>query len=272
LETSSLIQVLAAAHLSYRIEGIPQDFSNRGGIMMVAPPENFKTVMASCLRQYSNAMVLGDITTSQLAKIRDEIAVGRWRTLVFPEFEKLYKRDESTASNVEGHLQQLIEEGFGHAAFEDKSSFVRTAKCLVVGALVESKYRRLWPEWQGSGFARRWLWCHFILEDPTVILKAITEWKPLKLAGFDELPGLPVDPIAWNVTRPEAIRLREYLGDADAKSSAFILLQKILCVLKWKYRTQGPDAAKKQAWVVMKDFAECLNVNGGAKLRLPMQL
>lgn len=274
LKTSSLIQVLAAGHLTYMLDGVPRDFQNRGGIMLVAPPQNLKTVMASCLRHYTNAMVLGDITTSQLAKIRDEIATGRYQSLVFPEFEKLYKREESTASNVEGHIQQLIEEGFGHAAFEDKSSFVRRAHCFVVAALVESKCRKLWPEWVASGFARRWLWCHFILEDPAIITRAIRDWTPLRLSNED-LPGIPVDRIPFNVTRRESeilMRMVSRSGADGAQATPYILIQKILAVLKWRYRDLGPQRAASRAMEVMKDFSECLRTeNGGARLEVSEQ-
>jgi hypothetical protein len=274
VKTSSLIQVLGAAHLTYYLDGVPENFQNRGGVMLVAPPENFKTVMASCLRHYPNAMLLGDITTMQMAKIRDDIALGKIRTLVFPEFEKLYKREDSTAANVEGHIQQLIEEGFAHAAFEDKTAFVRTAKCMVVGALVENKYRVLWPEWSASGFARRWLWCHFLLDDRNVILRSICDWTPLKLSDKEGLPVIPIDPIPWAVTKPEAQKLLRFLGGpAEAKASPFILLQKILSVLKWRYRHLGPKKANDRAWEVMTDFSECLDVaGGGARLELPAQV
>ena len=273
MKTSSLIQVLGAAHLTYMLDGVPDSFRNRGGIMLVAPPENFKTVMASCLNHYTNAMVLGDITTQQLAKIRDDISIGKYRTLVFPEFEKLYKREESTAANIEGHIQQLVEEGFGHAAFEDKTSFVRVARCLVVSALVESKYRMVWPHWQASGFARRWLWCHFILNDPALIIKSIRDWKPIRLSGDDDLPGIPVDRIPFEISRKESEWLLKLLGGPqDARASAYILLQKIFAVLKWRYRGEGPKESVARAVEVMKDFGECLNLaKGGARLEIPKQ-
>lgn len=273
MKTSSLIQVLGAAHLTYMLDGVPDSFMNRGGIMLVAPPENFKTVMASCLNHYTNAMVLGDITTSQLAKIRDDIAIGKYRTLVFPEFEKLYKREESTSANIEGHIQQLIEEGFGHAAFEDKTSFVRVARCLVVSALVESKYRQVWPHWQSSGFARRWIWCHFVLQDSMAILRSIRDWKPIKLAGADELPGIPMDRIPFCVSAKEAEWLLKMIGGPEnARASAYILFQKIFSVLKWRYRALGAKESVMRAREIVKDFGECLDVSkGGAKLEIPVQ-
>src|SRR5215470_12602557 len=104
MKSSSLIQILAAAHLSYAIDSVPDAFSQRGGIMLVGPPENMKTTLATCLEKYSNALVVADMNVKQLVKVRDQISCGRYRTLVLPAFEKLYKRDADTASNVEGHL------------------------------------------------------------------------------------------------------------------------------------------------------------------------
>jgi len=264
---SSLIQVLSAAHLTYAIDGVPEAFSQRGGIMLVSPPENLKTQAVSCLRHYPNALVLGDITTLQAVKLRTEIASGRYQSLVLTEVEKLYKRDMSTSANIEGILQAMVEEGFGHAAFEDKSVFVRQAKCLVIGALVEDSYSRHYPTWKKDGFARRFLWSHYILKDRNALIQSIGNWKPLVLSEED-LPLIPGDSIPWTVTKPEARECLRMISTQEGTSTPFVLVQKILCVLKWRYRNMG-SAGVDRAMTVLKDFGQSLNKDkGGAILEL----
>lgn len=263
MKTSSLLQVLAAAHLSWRIDGIPEAFSQRGGIMLVGPPENMKTTLASCLTKYTDALVVGDLTVKQLVKIRDQISARKYNTLVFPAFEKLYKRDQDTASNVEGHIQAMTEEGFGHASFEDHETFVRLAKCLVVGAIVEEHYRRMDPKWRRDGFTRRFLWSQFVLDDPDLIRRSIFEWSPLNLS-FDELPGIPTSPIAFDVTSNERRHLAALVNEQEGKATPFVLAVKIFNVLKWRYRDLKKPADK--AMEIFEDFAESLSRTTGAQL------
>lgn len=231
--------------------------------MLVGPPENMKTTLASCLAKYNNALVVGDLTVKQLVKIRDQISACKIRTLVFPAFEKLYKRDADTASNVEGLIQAMTEEGMSHASFEDHETFVRRAKCLVVGAVVEEHYRAHDPKWRRDGFTRRFLWSQFVLSDPDVIRRSIYEWDPLKLS-FDDLPGLPIDRIQFDVTPQERRKIAALVSDQEGKSTPFILSCKIFCMLKWRYRESKQPA--RIAMDIFEDFAESLSKENGALL------
>lgn len=264
MKTSSLLQVLAAGHLSCHIDGIPKAFSQRGGIMLVGPPENMKTTMASALEKYTDALVVGDVTVKQLIKIRDQISARKINTLVLPAFEKLYKRDQDTASNVEGHLQAMTEEGFQHASFEDHETFIRPAKCFVVGACVEEHYRMHDPKWRRSGFTRRFLWSHFLLDDPNLIRRSILEWKPLDLSARDDLPGIPSQRIAFDVSREERVRIAKLIHEQEGTSTPFVLSVKILNVLKWRYRDEKNPA--KKAMEIFEDFAGSLSKSMPATL------
>jgi len=228
--------------------------------MLVGPPENMKTTLATCLEKYSNALVVADMNVKQLVKVRDQISCGRYRTLVLPAFEKLYKRDADTASNVEGHLLAMTEEGFGHASFEDHEVFVRTAKCLVVGALVEEHYRRHATRWLRDGFVRRFLWSNFIMDDQDAIKRAICKWEPLALSNGDDLPGLPPGRIPFDVSQKERIKIAGLIGEQEGKSTPYVLSIKTLNVLKWRYRdSSNPGRA---AMDIFEDFAQSLGKQG----------
>jgi hypothetical protein len=264
----NLYRILSAAHLTWCIQNVPEAFSQRGGIMLVGPPEQLKSTFVGALGNYGDCLKLSDLNMKQVtAYIRDELASGKYRTLALTSYEKLYKRNLDTSSNLEGVIMALMEEGFGRSATEDSRMFVRTAKCMVVGALVLDEYRRLYSGWLSSGFARRWLWVHFQLANPNLLLDAIVDWKPVS-AG-NGMPVLPYGQIPWIVEQDELRELRKFLNDQPGKTTPLILLSKIYCVLKWHYRESKVKSYDVVAWSVIEDFAESLRVHsGGAELDL----
>lgn len=260
----NLYRVISAAHLTYAVDPVPEAFKNRGGLMLVAPPEQMKSTFVGCLTNYGNAMVLSDLNVKMLvSRLRNEVANGEKHTLAFSAFEKLYKRDMDTAANMEGCLSAMMEEGFSHASWEDTRTFVRTARCLIVGALVEATYRQRFPMWIDSGFARRFIWVHFKLKDPFLIARSLVDWNPIVISGGN-LPTLPYGPIPFDTTKAERSKLRMLLSSQPGQSTPHNLLIKILCVLKWHMKdTKNPS---KEAMDVILDFAESLDIRGGGAL------
>lgn len=260
----NLYRFITAAHLTHAIDPVPEAFSQCGGVMLVAPPEQMKTTVVKCLSAYGDCLVLSDLNVRQLAKyLRDEISAGRYHTLALTAFEKLYKRDADTAANIEASLSAMMEEGFGHASFEDSRSFVRTAKCLVVGALVESAYRQSFSSWVDSGFARRFLWLHFRLKDPMILTRSIIQWEPVVVSSGDGMPGLPLgNKIPFTTTEQELIDIYKLIKDQPGHSTPHILGAKILSVLKWHFR--NTDHPSKEAWAVFRDVAQSFRMREGA--------
>lgn len=236
--------------------------------MLVAPPEQMKSTAVKCLDGYGDCLVLSDLNVRQLAKhLRDEISSGRYHTLALTAFEKLYARDADTAANIEASLSAMMEEGFGHASFEDSRSFVRVAKCFVVGALVEDSYRSHFSQWLSSGFARRFLWLHFKLKDPMLLTRSIVNWEPLQIVNGEGLPALPYgNAIPWTTTKEELYEIHKLIKDQPGKSTPHILCAKILSVLKWHFRnSENPGA---QAWSVFSDVAPAFKMREGAAIEV----
>lgn len=260
----NLYRFIAAAHLTHAVDPVPEAFSQCGGIMLVAPPEQMKTTVVKCLSGYGDCLVLSDLNVRQLAKyLRDEISAGRYHTLALTAFEKLYKRDADTAANIEASLSAMMEEGFGHASFEDSRAFVRTAKCLVVGALVESAYRQNYSSWVESGFARRFLWVHFRLKDPMLLTRAIVDWEPIQVSNGTGLPSLPFgNNIPWTTSRDELMDIWSLIKDQPGHSTPHILCAKILSVLKWYFRNSKSPG--KEAWEVFRDCSKSFRMREGA--------
>jgi len=264
MQLLNLYRFIAAAHLTYAVDAVPDAFSQCGGVMLVAPPEQMKTTVVKCLSGYGDCLVLSDLNVRQLAKyLRDEISRGTYHTLALTAFEKLYKRDADTAANIEASLSAMMEEGFGHASFEDSRAFVRTAKCLVVGALVESAYRQSYSSWVESGFARRFLWVHFRLKDQMLLTRAIVNWEPIQISNGNGLPSLPFgNSIPWTTTKEELIDIWGLIKDQPGHSTPHILCAKVMSVLKWYFRHSESPA--NEAWAVFRDVSKSFRMREGA--------
>jgi hypothetical protein len=271
MKIKTLVEVLTAAHLTYLVES-PKEFSARGGMMFVAPVGHLKTVVVKTLDLYQpHSQVHSDLTIRQLTNMREEVSQGKVRTVAFMEFPKLYSRNADTSSNTEGALQQMADEGFRHASFEDQSTVVKEAHAFVVGAMPPRFYQRKWDEWRAGGFARRFLWCHFQLANPEVILDSIDRWNPLDLGNL--MLVVPAQGrIPFTVGQQESTFIREILKHTKSSYEAvpFLLLKKICAVLKWRYADLGTNTARGKAIEILGDFGECLKGIAEVQLDLPI--
>lgn len=255
MKTATIIDVIAAAHWTYKLSGVPVEFSQRGGIMLVAPPEQFKTQFVSMMEDYPRTLVLSDLTTRELTDFHQELG-GSYKSLAFTAFEKIYQRNQDTAMNLIGHLMALAEEGFRGSYQTDKRQRTYRAKVLVIGAVPIYAYSRNFKDWMDSGFHRRFLWPQFRLADPDIIRNSIIRWSPISLrshtAGFE----IPNDSITYDVTETERRELAKLMKHGEGTASPLILLSKIYAVLKWRYRSM-PDPGLI-AMAVLTDFSEAL--------------
>lgn len=228
--------------------------------MFVAPTGQFKTSITKTLDMWKpRALVMSDLTIRELANLRGDISAGKITTVAFMELPKIYGRNREVAMNVEGALHQMADEGFRLTNWESQNLTVKEARAFVVGAMPTNFYQKRWGEWTQSGWARRFIWCHFQLKNVEVIMDAIDKWQPLdfgKLIFAAPASGA----IPFSVTEDESTFLRGILRHTDAGYEAvpFILLKKIMSVLKWRYSELGPRRAANTARAIMEDFAECL--------------
>jgi hypothetical protein len=254
IRPQSIIEVFDAAQLTVHLAA--PDFPKRGGIMVIGPPGALKTsFILAGFSWYPSALVLSDLNINSLMECREELISGRFTTLVFPEFEKLYQRRSDTASNIEGSIKQLVEDGFTRASFESQGMISMNARSLVVGAITYSFYSQHYQAWKNSGFARRFLWASIRLSKPHRIMQAVHDWKLLEIDG---IPRRPVGQAAipFNVKESESRKLWDMLR-TQSEATPFVLLKKIFAVLKWKYEKQPGRAME-----IMEEFSLCLTGNG----------
>jgi hypothetical protein len=250
-----MLEVLDAAHLSKYVRS---PFDQRGGLMLVGPPATLKTtLMSSVMEEHHDALVIGDINIQTLMKLRSDFRSGRYSTLCFTEFSKLYARRGETSANLEMAIQGLVEEGFTVPSFKDQRLQSGKARCLVVGAMVEAFYEDNYTAWEASGFLRRFLWCNIAVANGHLLMDAVHRWELLDLGTYQsKSPGNKF--IKMSVTEYESASLQKALRDQPGQTTPFVLLKKILSVLHWKYDKTEP----KRAWEIMKDFLPCLEKHG----------
>lgn len=271
MKLRSVVEVLTAAHVSHMVE-CPIEFASRGGLMFVAPVGALKTAITKTLDVWKpSALVLGDLTIRQLGELRDEIAQKKIWTLAFMEFPKLYARNKDVASNIEGALHQMAEAGLRTLNWEAQTMTVGEARAMVVGAMPQKFYRRQWQHWTDSGWARRFLWCHFQLANPEILMDAIEQWTPLDFGKLIYcVPGTGRIPFTTTQVDSKFIRGILRRTKSDYEAIPFIMLQKIFSVLKWRYSELGKKQALEKTIDIITDFSECLIGVADLQLDLPL--
>jgi hypothetical protein len=271
MQLRSVVEMLCAGHLAHLVES-PKEFSSFGGMMFVAPVGHLKTAITKTLDAWKpQASVMSDITIRELSEMREQIASGKITTLGFLELPKLYARNREVASNVEAALQSMADEGFRIPNWLPQNMTVREAKAFIVGAMPPIFYQRHWGDWTHSGWARRFLWCHFQLGNPELVMDAIGAWRPI---DFGKLifayPASGRIPFDCSETESDFVRGLLRQTKAGYEAVPFILMKKMMCVLKWRYDELGAKHAAEKAIEILADFSECLQGVADLQIDLPL--
>jgi hypothetical protein len=255
MKVNTAMEVVSAAHVS-RFVGSP--FEQRGALMFVAPPGQLKsTIIKESLILYSDTLILSDLNVSSLSHLKNSLVSGRYNSIGFGEFEKLYERNPGSAANLEGHMRALIEEGFDKMSFQSPEMIGVTARVLVVAGITPVCYAKRWQPWLDSGFARRFIWSHYKMADEDAIIGAIRNWKKLSFGKVST--AIPANKaIDYTVQKKDARMLEKFLDHQPSKETPYTLMKKIFCVLIWRY-------GRKKAIAILTDFSESLQ-RGGATL------
>lgn len=261
------LECLCAVHLASYVDW---PFKERSGVFVVGPPSVFKTTFLEIAQEhYSDAIEVSDLNVQSLVDLRDQMASNVIRSLVIPDFGKLYERHPSTAKNLEGHVRALAGEGFAAASFEDSRQQRLHARCTIMSAMTPKVQGQNFGRWEDTGFARRFLWSLVTLEDPTLQTEAVIKGELLDF-GMRRVPTRPVTgqiPMR-QVTlamRRKLLETLQHQPGGGQHATQLSLLARMLAVLSWHYRRTGQS--RRSALKTVLSFARSLG-SGGAVLTL----
>jgi hypothetical protein len=252
LRLTTLVEVLAAAAHTWAVEwpGFPQ----QGGIFLGAPPGQLKTFMIMALENVPGTKGVSDLTSRELDKLHARIESKEIRTLLFFELPKIYERRLDTASNIMGHIRSLVDEGF--TGVSSSQAGIRS-RCTVIAAMPLKFQRAHEAEWDDNGLSRRMIFSRFILKHPEVIERAIVTGTKIKTRM--SFP-VPLDPIRMSVTHEEGKELLLILKRGEQSSSTpFVLLKKIVSVLRWKAKELH---RRDDSMETIREFAKSMGRSG----------
>ncbi len=223
--------------------------------MLAAPPGQLKTTAVEYLDFFPKTKLISNITVKALNALRQDFLSGEIQTMGFPDYDMIYKRQASTASQVEGTLMSLTGEGFRNPAFSDQRVNVMKARCTIIGGVTIKCYEDKISEWIDSGFARRFLWARYTVKNPEQLEEAIIKWKRHALDS-DFVMRIPQNAsIPHCLSNDQAKAVLYQLRFQHDRKLPFILSQRIISVLCWKHGT-------KEGWNIWNDFASSLGKDG----------
>lgn len=260
MHISTLLSVVSASHLTAYVTS---PFPDRGGLMLVSPPEHLKSTIINVLRPYPNALVVSDMNQRMLSELIADAGTERLHTIAISDFHKLFERHSSTSANVVGTLRALTGEAFSGAAFQDARINRFDSRAFVVGALTPSAYERHMPGWLEDGFARRFLWVLYRIRNRAPLMNAILEWKAYDFGEGVRFP-LPLVQLPFSVTVSEMKNLKSMVANQYGDTIPWQLLAKIVSVLRWDFKRRGQ---RDQSMALIKSFSEGLG-KGGADVTL----
>ncbi|MGH8906831.1 MAG: hypothetical protein ACRD0K_10030 [Egibacteraceae bacterium] len=264
-----MIEVLCAAHLS---SYVVSELRERGGLVIIGDPATLKSALLSVIdHNYHNAISLSDINARALTDLRGQIASESIRTIVLPEFAKLYERGNvGTAEHVVGTLRAMAAEGFQAAAFEDSRINRTTAHCTVIGAMPPALQSLRFNQWEVSGLNRRFLWPLVAMKDGELLETSRVERRLLDLE-LSSYPPIPTGGVIPNdTTREERARCRTLVKYQPGGNhvTQLEMLVRVLAVLQWWYPMIGRP--REQAMQTVQEFGVSLG-RGGARLDVQMR-
>ncbi len=181
---------------------------------------------------------------------------GALTTLAFSDLGALYRRHGSVASGVEGMIMALADEGHRRPQWGPQNVPSMPAYCTIICGMTSAFFDSKVQDWIDNGFLRRFIFARYQVDGIEVLEDAAAEWRKAELDG-SFMPRQPVGrTIQYNLDKDEVTQIRHMCRHQASRITPFIMMQKIACVLKWKFD-------KKTAMNMLKDFAPCLGKMGG---------
>lgn len=260
MKVETLIEFMDAAANSHFVA---TPYEDRGGIMLVGFPGSLRTTMIrSALDSHADALILSDLNVQQWLRLREEFVTGRYNTMGFVDFEKLYQRHNSTAMHIEGIIKGIVCEGYGLGPSGDSRMPTPLARATVIGAMTYACMQKKFNEWQENGFMRRFLWIIIAVSNANQINAAIKRNEKLE---FGRILKMTIKPgsltIPMNIPSKLEPLLEHMIKDqAGYNGTSWLLLRKITAVLCWKHEMNGSIDRVEE---MLEEVAPSLSKKGG---------
>lgn len=239
-----------------------------GGFMLVAPPGSLKTQLLMHLsRSYPTTCICdSNWHFGKLCKMRHAFYNGTLRSIIVPEFAAIYAGDPRTGSRLESLLMQMAGEGSMSTNEKDSRWERYEMRASVFGALTADLADKKNPDWDKSGFHRRFLWAHIAMENEQTLMDWLTAGKQVDLF----VPPI-IEPaeryIPDSLTYEDKQFIRNIIEDKQnafgPNHTRFVFLCRTISVLKWNYKRLG----RKQDWKeTITRFSSCLGKDKAAAL------
>ncbi len=224
--------------------------------MFVGPPGVLKSTFLDVLDEFHNAAIISNLNTTTLMQMQGDFISGNTRTIAIPELQAIYKGDPRTSARLEQALMQLVAEGHRGTSHQDTRRQKFKSRAMVYGAMTPKFFDRMSNGWEDSGFLRRFIWCSYTLQDPDVLMDAITQWKRAEFGGVT-IPKVPAqNSIPDSLSIDERREIRTWLKHQPAPHEIqFSLLCRATAALRWHYATRK---LRKNALDTMREFAATL--------------
>lgn len=258
MKYETLLEVTAAMHLTSYVD---TPFPWRGGLFLVAPPGSLGTTITEVANSFRGVVCVSDINVPSLVKMKGDMQSNQIRTLVFTDWQKLYKRNQMVAANLEGIIMALVDEGFRRASYEPQSISTSQARCTVIGKMTTTFFDSQVDRWKDNGFYRRFMFVRYGMDGIDILENAVLNGRFANLhSGFTIKVPVAGQKIPSNLTKEQRHFIDHITRTTFYRTGNIVTLERLFAVLIWKFGTT-------KAQQIMNDFAPCLGKDGGV-LRL----
>lgn len=267
VSVNALVEGICGIHLASYVAA---PYKDRGGLMLVGPPGVLKTTLLDVLDDnYHNALSISNSFMGTMSKLQSAFYNGQIRSLCFPDLQSIYAGDPRTANRIEQMMMQLAGEATRTIGGGEDSRYAKfKGYCTMFACMTDTFFTSHTPKWEASGFLRRFLWSTYTLQDPEILIRAISQWTRADLGSY-RIPEIPtnayIKDTLTSIERNEIYAwLRHQPGPHEIQMQ---VMCKAVCALRWHYELKG---YKKDAMHTMHEFAETLQ-RDAALLTIPEQ-
>lgn len=257
VSVTDLITFLQAAHVA---QDTACSLEARGGILLVAYPEQLKTTMVNAAyRVYPEVHRTSDMNVQDFSAFRRDLLTQRYDSVAFLDYQKIWERDDRTSKGVEGVIRALADEGW-YGVLAGQQLKGTPARCFFVLCLTPTLYDSSLQRWTESGFLRRFLTIRYVFKGRRLLEEAIKEGRHYQFQTAMPIMR-PMVPLPYEVTKEESDAIAPLLVQQRSLLALEMLLR-IYNTLRWHFECKLAQPAGT-AMEFLQGMASLFTTEGG---------